>query len=99
METAMTRTSLIAFLLVGAAASAAPAIAKTSITKGHQICEEAAERQAPAPKSVRADRNKTTSGQETITVLLKVRNADDSSATLICKVDRGTGTPTLAPAS
>lgn len=95
----MTRTSLIALLLAGAAVSAAPAIAKTSISKGHKICEEAAEKQDPAPKSVRADKDKKTSGDETITVRLKVKNSDDSLGTLVCKVDRETGAPTLTPAS
>ena len=96
-ETIMKRTSPILLLLTAAIICAAPAMAKTSIAKGHQIYEKAAEEQEPAPKSVRADRNKTKSGEETITVRLRVKNADDSSAILICKVDRETGTPSLAP--
>jgi hypothetical protein len=99
MEKILKKSSLISFLILAAFLSAGQAVAKTSITKGHKLCEEAAEKQDPAPKSARADRDKTTVGEETITVRLKVKNADDSSATLICKVDRETGTPTLAPAS
>lgn len=95
----MKKASLIAMLTVGVALAAAPATAKTSITKSHKICEDAAEKQEPAPKSVRVDRNKTTAGEETITVRLKVKNADDSSAALVCKVDRETGAPTLTLAS
>jgi hypothetical protein len=95
----MKKASLIPMLVAAAVISAAPAIAKTSITKGHKVCEDAAEKQEPAPKSVRADRDKTTSSDAVITVLLKVKNADDSSATLTCKVDRETGAATLAPAT
>lgn len=95
----MKKASLILVLLASSLVSAAPAIAKTSITKGHKVCEEAAENQAPAPKSVRADRDKTKSSDTVITVHLKVKNADDSSAALTCTVDRETGTPTLTPAS
>jgi hypothetical protein len=99
MEKTMKRSSLIVFLLAAAAVSAAPANAKTSITKGHKICEEAAEKQEPAPKFARADRDETTVNNETITVRLKVKNADDSLIKVVCRIDRETGAPTLTPAS
>ena len=95
----MNKSSLIAMLMAVAALASAPALAKTSITKGHKICEDAAEKQEPAPKSARADGDKTTFGKETITVHLKVKNADDSFTKLVCTVDRETGAPTLVPES
>src|SRR5262245_36959722 len=98
MEKSMQKSSLLAALVLGAAFAAAPAFAKTSVTKSTQLCEAAAKAQTPAPKSVRADKDQTRSSDATVTGLLKVKNADDSSATLSCTVDRETATPTLKPA-
>lgn len=95
----MKTSSLIAACLVGAAFLAAPAVAKTSITKGKQICEAAAKAQDPAPKSVRTDGDETRSYDATVVFTLKVTNADDSSSKLICTVDRETAAPTIKPAS
>jgi hypothetical protein len=95
----MKSSSLIAILLVGAAVSAAPALAKTSLSKGKQVCEAAANAQTPAPKSVRTDSDSTKANDTTITYKLKLKNADDSSAIVVCKVDRDTDQATLSPAS
>ena len=95
----MRKSSLIAALLVGAVFAAAPAFAKASVVKSTQLCVSAAKAQTPAPKSVRADSDDTRSTDDTVTVKLKVKNADDSSAILSCTVDRETSTPTLKPAS
>jgi siroheme synthase len=95
----MNKSSLIAALLVATAFAAAPAIAKTSVVKGLQICVAAVKQQDPAPKSARVDRDATRSNDETLTVRLKVKNADDTSAMLVCTVDRATGSPSLAPES
>jgi hypothetical protein len=95
----MKSSSLIAILLLGAAVTAAPALAKTSLTKGRQICEAAANAQTPAPKSVRTDADATKQNDAAITYKLKVKNADGSSAILTCKVDRTTDAATLIPAA
>ena len=92
----MKRPSLIAFLLVGAALSAAPAIAKVSMSKGQQICESAAKALNPPPVSARADRQQTRSSDTTITVQLKVKKTDNTTVTFICSVDRETGMATLS---
>ena len=94
----MRTSSLIAALLVGAAFAAAPAVAKTSVIKGKQICESAAKAQTPAPKAVRTVGDETRVTDSVLTYTLKVRNADDSSATVSCAVDRESAAPTLTPA-
>jgi hypothetical protein len=80
-------------------AIAAPANAKTSIQKGEQACKEAAEGQQPAPKSVRVDKDETRVNNDVLTFTLRVKNADDSSAKLVCNVDRSTDAATVAAAS
>jgi hypothetical protein len=95
----MKSSSLIAILLVGAAVTAAPALAKTSLSKGKQVCEAAAKAQTPAPKSVRTDDDATRSNDATITYKLKIKSAEDKTEILTCLVDRTTDTATIAPAS
>ncbi len=95
----MKSSSLIAILLAGAALTAAPALAKTSLSKGKQACEAAAKALTPAPKSVRTDDNSTRSNDATITYKLKIRNAADKAETLTCQVDRATDAATITPAS
>lgn len=95
----MKKTSLIASLLIAAAFAATPAVAKTSNTKGEKICEAAAKNQDPAPKAARGDIDKIRSSDQKLVVRVKVKNADDSSTSLVCTVDRDTGEPTLTPAS
>jgi hypothetical protein len=92
------KPSFLIALLVSGAVIAAPAIAETSISKGKSICESAARAQTPAPKSVRVD-DKIKSSATTLTYTLKVRNTDDSTTVVTCRVDRATDTPTLTPAS
>ena len=98
-ETNMRLASMIAALVAGVMLSAAPALAKTSVSKSTRICEDAAKAATPAPKSVRSEDSKVTSNDATVTIPLKVKNADDTSAQLICTVDRETAKATLAPAS
>ena len=92
-------SSLIVLLAAGAALSAGPALAKTSIAKGQLVCEAAAQAQTPAPKSVQTDRDETRVHDDVLTFILKVRNADNSSVLLACSVDRATNQATLKPAS
>jgi hypothetical protein len=98
-ETDMKTISVIAALAAGVMLSAAPALAKTSVSKSTKICEDTAKAASPAPKSVRADDGKIRSSDDTVTVPLKVKNADDSSAQVVCTVDRETAKATLAPAA
>jgi hypothetical protein len=86
-------------LLLAAIFAASPAVAKTSLIKGQQVCVSTAKAQDPAPKAVRADAKKTLSNDATITVTLKVKNADDSSSLVKCTIDRETSVATLTPAS
>ena len=97
----MKRSSLVAVLAVAAAAVAVsgPALAKTSLSKGKQLCEAAAKAQTPAPKSVRTDNDATRVGDATLTYTLRVRTAEDAQAALTCKVDRASDTATLTPDS
>ena len=88
----MKKTSLIALLVAGVAIAAAPAVAKTTLTKGKSLCEAAAKAADPAPKSVRTDTDATQVSDATLTFKLKVKNADDSIANITCTVDRETDT-------
>ncbi len=90
----MKLSSLIVLLAVSAAL-ASPALAKTTLSKGEKLCETAAKAQTPAPKTVRTDADQTKVSDAVLTYKLKIGNADDTNATLICKVDRATDTPTL----
>jgi siroheme synthase len=92
----MKKSSLIALLVAAVAIGAAPAIAKTSLTKGKSLCEAAAKSATPAPKSVRTDNDATKVSDSTLTYTLRVKNADDSQATITCKVDRETDAASLA---
>lgn len=92
----MKKTPLIALLLAVAAVSAAPAVAKTKLSKGKQLCETAAKAATPTPKSVRVDDNETRFTDTTFTFKLKTTNADDTSGALVCKVDRETGVATIS---
>lgn len=94
----MKTSSLIAGLVLGSAFLAAPAVAKTSIAKGKQVCEAAIKAQTPAPKTVRTDKSATRVSDATLVYTIRVKNADDSSARLSCTIDRETGAPVLAPA-
>lgn len=91
----MKKSSLVALLVAGVAIAAAPAVAKTSLTKGKQLCEAAAKAATPAPKSVRTDNDATKVSDSTLTYTLNVKNADDSSAKVTCKVDRETDAASL----
>lgn len=94
----MKTTSLIVLLLAGAALGASPALAKTSLTNGKQICEAAAKAQTPAPKAVRINLDDTRVSDATLIYTVKVRAADDTYATLYCRVDRKTDAAKLSPA-
>lgn len=91
----MKKTSLIALLVAGVAIAAAPATAKTSLSKGKSLCEAAAKSATPAPKSVKTDNDATKVSDSTLTYKLRLKNADDSVTTVTCKVDRETDTANI----
>ncbi|HVY87717.1 MAG TPA: hypothetical protein VG942_02560 [Hyphomonadaceae bacterium] len=93
------KPSLIVLLAAGAMIAASPALAKTSLAKGQQVCQAAAKAETPAPKSVRIDSDETRVTDDALNFVLKVQNADNSAATVACTVDRATGQATLKPAS
>lgn len=95
----MKKSSLILVLAAAAMGlTAAPALAKTSLAKGKQLCEAAAKAQTPPPKSVRTENDATRVSDATLTFTLRVKAADDSQGVLTCKIDRETDTPTLTAA-
>ncbi len=95
----MKKSSLIVILAAATMAlTAAPALAKTSLSKGKQLCEAAAKAQTPPPKSVRTENDATRVSDATLTFTLRVKAADDSQGVLTCKIDRETDTPTLTAA-
>lgn len=91
----MKKTSLIALLVAGLAIAAAPAVAKTTLSKGKSLCEAAAKAATPTPKSVRTDNDDTKVSDTTLTYKLRVKNADDTTSTISCKVDRETDVATI----
>jgi len=95
----MKTSSLILGLILGATFAAAPAVAKTSLNKGKQICEAAVKGQEPAPKSVRTDNDQTRVSDASLVYTLRVKNADDTSSKLVCTVDRAAETHSITPAS
>jgi hypothetical protein len=95
----MTRLSSLAILASLSIAIAAPAFAgPLSIQKGESVCKAAASQQQPTPKSVRVDKDETRVNSEVLKFTLRVKAADDTSAKLICAVDRTSKAATLTVA-
>jgi hypothetical protein len=94
----MKRASSLAVLFAAVTLVAAPAIAKPSLQTGKNTCTAEVKKQTPAPKSVRVDDTGTRVTNDAFIYKLKVRNADNSSATTICTFNVDTSAATLAPA-
>ena len=90
------RAALPAVILAALTAAAGPAVAKASLSHSQEICESAVKTQSPAPKSAKVDSDLTRADDEVAIFTLNVRNADDSTATVTCSVDRKTSKPTIA---
>jgi len=88
----MTRVSSLILLSAASLALAAPAFAKISVQSGENLCKSEIAKQDPAPKSVKVDKDSTKATGAAFVFMFKVKNADDSSAKLLCTVDRGTET-------
>ena len=84
----MTRISSLVLLSAAAIALASPALAKTTLQKGHNVCKEELSKAQPAYKSVRIDKEGAKVNGDTFTFDVRVKNADDSAAKLQCTVDR-----------
>jgi hypothetical protein len=88
----MTRVSSLILLSAASILLAAPALAKISVQSGENLCRAEIAKQDPALKSVKADKDSTKATGAAFVFLFKVKNADDTSAKLLCTVDRGTET-------
>lgn len=80
-------------------AFAAPASAKTSLTKAEQLCKAAVAAQTPAPKAFRVDKDATRATDGSVSFRLITSNADGTSGRLGCTVDRSSSAVELAAVS
>jgi hypothetical protein len=95
----MTRASSLIILSSLAIALASPALAKTTVQKGENICKAELAKAEPAFKSVRVDKDGAKATNSQFVFSVKVKNADDSSGKVVCTVDRETETAQIAPAT
>ena len=94
----MTRVSSLILMAAAAMAFASPALAKADLNKGVSLCKAELSKQTPTLKSMRTDKEHVRSFGSTFVYTFQVKNADDSSATLLCTVDRDASTVTsIAP--
>ena len=92
----MTRLSSLIILSATAIALSSPALAKTSIQKGENLCKAEIAKLEPAPKSVRVDKEGAKASNATFVFDVKARNAENASVKLTCTVDRDTDTASVA---
>ena len=92
----MTRLSSLIFLSAAAVALSSPALAKTSIQKGENLCKSEIAKLDPAPKSVRVDKEGAKASNSTFVFDVKARNADNASIKLTCTVNRENDTAVVA---
>lgn len=88
----MTRVSSLILLSAASILLAAPALAKISVQSGENLCKTEIAKQDPALKSVKVDKDSTKATGAAFVYLFKVKNPDDSSAKMLCTVDRSTET-------
>jgi hypothetical protein len=95
----MTRLSSLILLSAGAILLSSPAFAgKASINTSEKLCKAELDKQSPAPKSVRVDKDITKADNAAFVFTLRVKNADDSNAKVLCTVNRETSAVSLAAA-
>jgi hypothetical protein len=92
----MTRLSSLIILSATAIALSSPALAKTSIQKGENLCKAEIAKLDPAPKSVRVDKEGARASNATFVFDVKARDAANASIKLNCTVDRENDTATVA---
>ena len=95
----MTRLSSLVTLSALALALAAPALAKTSIQKGENLCKAEIAKQSPTPKAVRVNKECVKATGDTDVYTVRIKNADDSASKLFCTVDRISEAVSVAAAS
>ena len=88
----MTRISSLILLSATAIALASPALAKISVQGAEKLCKTEISKQHADAQSVKVDKESTRANGDAFSYLFKVKNADDSSAKLLCTVDRTTET-------
>jgi hypothetical protein len=82
----MIRVSSLAILTAAAIALAGPALAKTSITQGENLCKEEVKKQK-APKSLKIDKDETKATSDAFIYVVKIKDASDAASKLKCTVD------------
>jgi hypothetical protein len=92
----MTRLSSLIILSATAIALSSPALAKTSIQKGENLCKSEVAKLEPAPKSVRVDKEGARASNDTFVFDVKARNAENASIKMTCTVDRENDTASVA---
>lgn len=95
----MTRLSSLIILSATAIALSSPALAKTSIQKGENLCKAEIAKLQPTPKSVRIDKEGAKASNAAFVFDVKARADDDSPVKLTCTVDREKDTASVAHAS
>lgn len=93
----MTRLSSLLFLTAAAVAFASPALAKTSIAAAENMCKAEVKKQH-APKSLKIDKESTKATNAAFVYTVKIKAADDTSAKLLCTVDRESNAISIAAA-
>jgi hypothetical protein len=92
----MTRLSSLIFLSAAAIALSSPALAKTSIQKGENLCKSEISKLEPAPTSVRVDKEGARASNDTFVFDVKARDAANASIKLTCTVNRENDTASVA---
>lgn len=91
------KISAAVILAAAAIALAAPAVAKTTVIKGEQLCKAVVAAQTPAPKSFRVDKGSARVNDSHLWYDVRTRNDANEAIDLTCTVDRATATATLTP--
>jgi hypothetical protein len=82
----MTRVSSLILLAAASVALASPALAKTSITQGENLCKEEVKKQK-TPKSMKVDKNETKATQDAFIYVVKIKDSADVASKVKCTVD------------
>lgn len=83
----MIRVSSLAFLAAASLALAAPALAKTSISQGENLCKEEVKKQK-TPKSLKVDKEETKATSDSFIYLVKIKDSADVASKVKCTVNR-----------
>jgi hypothetical protein len=93
----MTRLSSLIILSATAIALSSPALAKTTIQKGENLCKAELAKTSPAYKSVRVDKEGARASNDMFVFEVKVRHADNTTGKVSCVVDREAQTASVTP--